>query len=137
MAINPSISEQLERQSVVAMECTIPGEMTIGQWRSMRPRRKPGRSARLFAGARRVVPLRPVTCDHLCETTTRYDKQQKQLTFLLACPACGTVKVMQTIRYEPRFDPTPAPRSPDAPDSATVHVLPVRGTEWRVSRRAA
>lgn len=137
MAINPSISEQLERQSLVSMECTIPGEMTIGEWRCLRPRRKRGRSARLLAGARPVVPLRPLTCDHLCETTTRYDKQEKRLTFLLACPECGTVKVMETIQYEPRFDPAPAPQSPDAPGGGTVHQLPVRDNDWRVRRRAA
>jgi hypothetical protein len=53
-----SISEQLTRQSVVPMECTIPPEMTIAQWRRNRssgPRPKRRHSARLLAGAARLV----------------------------------------------------------------------------------
>ncbi len=42
-------------------------------------------------------------CDHLCDTTTRYDARRKLLTFLLRCPECGTETVIETIEYEPRF----------------------------------
>jgi hypothetical protein len=131
-----SVSELLERRSLVAMECTIPGELTIEEWRALRPRRRRSRSARLIAGVRRVMPLRPITCDHICDTTTRYDRAQARLTFLLTCRECGTARVIETLAYEPRFDPTPAPHSPDAPGGATLHELPARVTEWR-ARRAA
>ena len=56
--VRSSISEQLTRQSVVPMECTIPPEMTIAQWRRTRssgPRPKRRHSARLLAGAARLV----------------------------------------------------------------------------------
>ena len=42
-------------------------------------------------------------CEHLCETTTRYDHIQKELSFLLVCAVCGTEERVETIRYEPRF----------------------------------
>jgi hypothetical protein len=81
-----SIAEHLERQSVVPIESTIPTDMTVAQWRRQRYAR-PGiarrRSARLFAAARRLVPVRPVPCDHLHDTTTRYDQVEKLLSFLL------------------------------------------------------
>ena len=86
---------------------TIPGELTLEQWRALRPRRKRERSERLGAGVRRVVALRPVTCDHICDTSTRYDQVQKRLTFFLTCSVCGTAKVIETLEYEPRFEPTP------------------------------
>jgi hypothetical protein len=47
-----------------------------------------------------------ITCDHLYETTTRYDAVEKVLTFLLVCPVCGTERVLETQHYEPRFQPT-------------------------------
>jgi hypothetical protein len=56
--VRSSISEQLTRQSVVSMECTIPPEMTIAQWRrerSSRPRPKRRHSARLLAAAARLA----------------------------------------------------------------------------------
>ena len=40
-----SIAQKLERQSVIHMDCTIPPEMTIKEWRRLR-------------SARSVVPLR-------------------------------------------------------------------------------
>jgi hypothetical protein len=49
-----------------------------------------------------------MTCDHLHDTTTRYDPVEKRLTFLLICPVCGTERVLETRHYEPRFRPTPA-----------------------------
>jgi hypothetical protein len=42
-------------------------------------------------------------CEHLCETTTRYDHAQKELSFLLVCAVCGTEELVETVRYEPRF----------------------------------
>jgi hypothetical protein len=100
-----SISQELERQSVVSIESTIPSGMTIDEWRRKRPAgaRRRGRSSRLLGVGPRVVPLRPVPCDHLHDTTTRYDHDRKQLTFLLVCPVCGTEKVVETQHYEPRY----------------------------------
>jgi hypothetical protein len=108
MTPDVAIQQQLERQSVVTMECTIPAGMTVEGWRRLRSarRRTARRSpARALAAARRVVPLRPAPCDHLHDTTTRYDPVAKVLTFLLVCPACGTEKVVDTRPYEPRFQP--------------------------------
>jgi hypothetical protein len=109
--VRSSISEQLTRQSVVPMECTIPPEMTIAQWRrqrssGLRPKRR--HSTRLLAGAARLVSRPAAQCDHLHDSTTRYDRERKVLTFLLVCPVCGTEKVVETQRYEPRFEPSPA-----------------------------
>jgi hypothetical protein len=42
-------------------------------------------------------------CEHLCDTTSRYDHDQKQLIFLLVCALCGTEELVETLRYEPRF----------------------------------
>jgi hypothetical protein len=83
MTTSSSISQQLERQSVVSMESKIPTEMTV------------------------EGPLQPVPCDHLHDATTRYDPVAKVLTFLLVCPFCRTEKVVETLHYEPRFQ-TPA-----------------------------
>lgn len=56
------------------------------------------------------LPLdhRGMRCDHLQDTTTRYDQVEKLLTFLLICPVCRTEKVVETRGYEPRFKPTEA-----------------------------
>jgi hypothetical protein len=43
-----------------------------------------------------------VMCDHLHDTTSRYDAAQKLLTLLLVCRICGTEKVVETLEYEPR-----------------------------------
>lgn len=101
------------------MECSIPTDMTVQQWRRQR-------------SARRVVPIPPVPCDHLHDTTTRYDHVEKQLTFLLICPVCGTERVIETQDYEPRFEPHPA----NEPAGATVHQLPIR-RHGQPMRRAA
>ena len=91
------------------MESSIPVGMTIEQWRRQRPARsrpRRRRSARTVAEARHLAPVpEPAPCDHLCDTTTRYDAAQKLLTFLLVCPTCGTEKLIDTVRYEPRFEP--------------------------------
>ena len=42
-------------------------------------------------------------CEHLCDTTSRYDHGRKELIFLLVCALCGTEELVETIRYEPRF----------------------------------
>jgi hypothetical protein len=114
MTADVAIQQELERQSVRPMECTIPAGMTVKEWRrlrSARPRPARRRPARVLAAARRVVPLRPAPCDHLHDTTTRYDPVGKVLTFLLVCPACGTEKVVETRPYEPRFEPHPLDES--------------------------
>jgi hypothetical protein len=43
-------------------------------------------------------------CDHLHVSSTRYDRVEKLLTFLLVCPICRTEKVIETRHYEPRFE---------------------------------
>ena len=136
---DPSISRALERQSVVHMECTIPAEMRIEDWRRLRSERRrsvSSRSSRLRAAARRVVPLRPEPCDHVHDTTTRYDHDSKQLSFLQTCHACSTQKVVETIPYDPSFKPHPAPQPADGSAGATVHQLPLERVP-RPIRRAA
>jgi hypothetical protein len=109
------ISERLESQSVARLDCSIPGELTIDEWRRQR---------RPSAGS--------VRCDHLHDSTSRYDHQAKRLTFLLVCPTCGTERVVDSIPYEPQFTPHEAPQ----PEGATIHQLPVRRSA-RPLRRAA
>ena len=92
MTAGPNISRELERQSVIQMDCTIPAGMTLSEWRRMRTKGN-------------VVPLRPEPCEHLHETTTRYDQARKQLAFLLVCPVCHTERVVETQHYEPGFKP--------------------------------
>jgi hypothetical protein len=46
-------------------------------------------------------------CPHFHDTTTRYDKARRLLTFVLVCPACGLERVVETMPYEPRFEPCP------------------------------
>jgi hypothetical protein len=137
--VSSSISEQLMSRSVVRMQCTIPPEMTIAQWRRQRasgPRQKGRRLGGILAAASRLVSPTEAPCDHVHDSTTRYDHDQKLLTFLLVCPVCGTERVMETQRYEPRFEPRPAPQPADAAAGATIHRLPVRRHE-RPTRRAA
>jgi hypothetical protein len=54
-------------------------------------------------------------CDHLHQSTSRYDAAAKVLTFLLVCPACGVERVVETLDYEPR---------PIWTDWATAHRQP-------------
>jgi hypothetical protein len=130
MPTRRSISEQLARRSVVPMESTIPPDMTIAQWRRLRFSRT--RTKRLPLAA--VLP--PMSCDHLHESTTRYDHDQKVLTFLLLCPVCGTERIMETQRYEPRFEPSPGSQLADASVGATIHALPVRRRKRPLHRAA-
>jgi hypothetical protein len=92
-----SIAEYLERQAVLTVESTIPEGMTIDEWRR-HPRR------------RLAPPAQP--CGHVHDTTTRYDHERKLLSFLLVCPQCGTEKVVDTQRYQPRLVPTAVPEEP-------------------------
>src|SRR4051812_17096028 len=41
-------------------------------------------------------------CDHLHDTTSRYDAPEKLLTFLRVCRTCGIEQVVETLEYEPR-----------------------------------
>jgi hypothetical protein len=126
MTTSSPIAQQIERQSVVPIESSIPLEMTCDgwrQWRSGRPHRlRRQGAARVFAVALRLLRLGAAPCKHFHESTTRYDHDQKQLSFLLVCPVCGTEKLVHRQPYEPRFEPHPARESA----WATVHDLPVR-----------
>ncbi len=44
-------------------------------------------------------------CDHLFDTTSRYDHERKLLTFSLFCPVCRDERVVETLAYEPRYTP--------------------------------
>ncbi|HEX4717083.1 MAG TPA: hypothetical protein VH300_01035 [Thermoleophilaceae bacterium] len=47
-------------------------------------------------------------CDHLFDTTSRYDIERKLLTFLIFCPVCRNETVIETLAYEPHFTPVGA-----------------------------
>ena len=53
---------------------------------------------------RAIVLGMPHGCDHLHDTTSRYNPGEKLLTFLLVCRVCGTERVVETLHYEPRFE---------------------------------
>jgi hypothetical protein len=106
-----TVSSQLVEQSLLLVDCSIPPDLTIDEWRRQRPQQEP----------------RPTDdCEHLCDTTSRYDHARKELTFLLVCPVCQTEKVLETMAYEPSFEPR----------VATVHPFPRRRRETP-ARRAA
>jgi ribosomal protein L44E len=101
---------------VNVVECTIPSDMTIEQWRRLRcgsglPRGNPW--SLLLGAARRVARHGEQPCDHLHDTASRYDHAAKRLELLLTCPVCKTEKVIHSLAYEPRFEPS----------GATVHPL--------------
>jgi hypothetical protein len=50
-------------------------------------------------------------CEHLHDSTSRYDAAEKVLTFLLVCRTCDTERVVETLEYEP----TPVWTSPTLP----------------------
>jgi hypothetical protein len=107
-----TVSERLERQGVLTLEASIPEGMTIDEWRRRRTRdarRRPhrGRSRRSTAD-RHLAALPEATCDHLHDTTSRYDRSAKVLTFLLVCYVCGTERVVERLPYEPRFEQHPS-----------------------------
>jgi len=51
-------------------------------------------------------------CDHLHDSTSRYDAAEKVMTLLLVCPTCGIERVVETLEYEPRPVWTSAAASP-------------------------
>ena len=98
------------------VECTIPSDMTIGQWRRLRRGSVPTRGnpwSLLLAVARRVTRHGEQSCDHLHDTASRYDHAAKRLELLLTCPVCKTEKVIHSLAYEPTFEPS----------EATIHPL--------------
>jgi hypothetical protein len=75
-----TIARQLERQSVLPMESSIPLGMTCDEWRRSRSKRagaKRRRAARLLAAASRLLWPRPAPCDDFNASTTRYDRERK------------------------------------------------------------
>ena len=58
-------------------------------------------------------------CDHLYETTSRYDADRKLLTFLLVCPVCEIEETVQAIEYAPSFVAHSAPAA--SPLAAGAH----------------
>jgi hypothetical protein len=78
------------------VECSIPVGTTIGEWRREREAR----------------------CEHVHETTTRYDHEANVLEFFLFCPVCRTSRVVCTLDYEPRFEPITAAVQPLRPRAA-------------------
>jgi hypothetical protein len=66
-------------------------------------------------------------CDHLHESTSRYDHDEKLLTLLLVCPVCRTEHVVETLEYEPRFRPCliPSPGRSSFADVATTEPEPL------------
>jgi hypothetical protein len=46
-----------------------------------------------------------LSCGHVCDTTTRYDRARGRLSFLLVCAECETEAVVETMDYAPRFQP--------------------------------
>lgn len=78
-------------------------------------------------------------CDHLHDTTSRYDAVEKVLTFLRVCRICGIQQVVETLDYEPRPVWTAGGAAPP------LAVLPVESSippdttlaEWRYRNAAA
>ena len=112
------------------VESTIPPHMTIEQWRRLR--RGSTLTQRnlwslLLVAARRVARHGARACDHLHDTASRYDHAAKRLELLLTCPVCKTEKVIHSLTYEPRFEPS----------RATVHPLRRRDSETPHARDRA
>jgi hypothetical protein len=106
-----SVSARIEQNAVQIIECTVPAEMTLDEWRRSRPRaerrqRRPLRN-RTPRAARHLALVPDAPCDHIHETTSRYDHAEKRLTFLLVCDTCQTERVVETVHYEPHFEPHP------------------------------
>jgi hypothetical protein len=78
-------------------------------------------------------------CDHLHDTTSRYDAAEKVLTFLRVCRTCNIEQVVETLDYEPRPVCTAGGAAP------RLTVLPVESSippdttldEWRYRNLAA
>lgn len=84
-------------------------------------------------------PGQAAMCEHLHDTTSRYDAAEKLLTFLRVCRTCGIEEVVETVEYEPK--PVWAPQV----GAPRVTVLPVESSippdttleEWRYRKLAA
>ena len=100
-------------RAVDIVECTIPAHMTIAQWRRTPSPAKGPSASRELGAVLRSAPRHEVRCDHLHDTTTRYDREAKRLDLLMFCSICGIEKLVESIPYEPRFEP----------NGATVHPL--------------
>ena len=116
--------------AMTIVECTIPPGMTIEQWRRLRrgsalTQRNPW--SLLLVAARRVARHGAQPCDHLHDTASRYDHAAKRLELLLTCPVCKTEKVVHSLTYEPRFEPS----------RASVHPLRRRESETPHARDRA
>ena len=109
------------------VECTIPPDMTIEQWRRLRRSAAPAHRnlwSLLLAAARRVARHGEQQCDHLHDTASRYDHAAKRLELLLTCPVCKIEKVIHSLAYEPRFEPSGATIHPlRRPEGETLHAL--------------
>jgi len=70
----------------------------------------------LLAAARRLARHGERCCHHLHDTISRYDHAAKRLELLLTCPVCETEKLIHSLAYEPRFEPS----------VASVHALHAR-----------
>jgi hypothetical protein len=55
------------------------------------------------AGVQPVWRQGRLMCEHLHDTTTRYDQLRHILTFVLVCPECRTERVVETLEYSPRY----------------------------------
>jgi hypothetical protein len=62
-------------------------------------------------------------CDHLHDSTSRYDAAAKVMTLLLVCRTCGIERVVETLEYEPRPVWTSAGAAP-----RQLAVLPVESS---------
>jgi hypothetical protein len=85
--------------------------MTIERWRRLRRSTAPTQRdpwSRLVFAARGVGRHGETCCDHLHDTVSRYDHDAKRLELLLTCPVCETEKVIHSLAYEPRFEPSVA-----------------------------
>jgi ribosomal protein L44E len=113
--------------NTAVVECTIPPDMRIERWRRLRRSTAPTQRdpwSRLLAAARRVARHGERRCDHLHDTVSRYDYAAKRLELLLTCPVCETEKVLHSLAYEPRFEPSVASVHPmHAREGAAVDAL--------------
>jgi hypothetical protein len=79
-------------------------------------------------------------CDHLHDSTSRYDAAEKVMTFLLVCRTCGIERVVETLDYEPRpvwTSPAAAPRQLAVPPAESSMPPETTAAEWRYRKLAA
>ena len=79
-------------------------------------------------------------CEHLHDSTSRYDPAAKVMTFLLVCRTCGIERVIETLEYEPRpvwTTPAAAPRQLAALPVESSIPLETTWAEWRYRKLAA